>query len=1475
MAEPKKNPEPKAKSKKMTTDDYLNKFMTEYGIDNPMIRSAILGDIQAEGGTKGTPEISWRNTPVKRIREKFGARVKKYTDEELEKIKKDDVKFFDMVYGPEAMPFYTDRKKGAWNPGNDKPGDGYKYRGRGLNQLTFKAQYASATKDLQKRGYDVDLVKNPELLDSDPEIQALVAINFLHKRLQGMTKEKKEQYKTDDWTQVTNPLTAADIISNANAGWGKTPNKEYVEHVRGATIDNLPKEYTFKNAPIEETAVVAEKINSQLPIVPAQIPTDVSNIQLKEYTGPEYKKNLFGKIKEVKKTFGGQFENFNIMKKYKMQEGGQQPTPEEMAMMQQQQAAQGQQGAPQQGGGQDQAMQQIMQMVEQMIQQGAQPADVAAELLGQQVPPEAIMQVFVQMGLPEQEAQAAIEQAMQAGPPQEGAPQGPPQGQPSPEEMAAMEQQQGQPPMMWHGGDHGEKVKNAGYSSGLLAAQLLEDKGFTKTLKRIDRPQPAPPPATPPVPGFNPAYTMSAKFGQKDARIERDPTELAARNDQTRIGEEAKEKMTPEEWEQYRKDLEITKGHTNINVATQPNYMVPQVETNYEKNTDGTYATATLDNMKAGGDMFRKLMKKAWGGKLTAPAASSEDYVSDRAAMFVNAIKQNTAMSTLNESMTGDPFANAGLPSASLGGLPKFTGTENSEVNSETAGDDDLAFNEQQQAYIDNLKSGFKKIQEQGNINQQGVNYQGFSGYNPYMNNMTVGYRDPRQFTMMDELQRGTNPWARFLGNTGRTFSNPTIRGNNLPGGMSGADFLSQMKGMSGVGPDGTPYRVSAGERYVEKDGTFLKNLNPFVRRQPTRRGVRYNIDYGTGLTDGTQEGGASEEGTAPGTSGAMSKRDMLNDLSKIEKKEFRKLKRTGVSANDAYQRMVETRGGTEDPAQTEVNDPNVSVKGDGIANKIKGQNPELYETDDPAQTGVNESPRARDMSGVPADIRAEMDAQAIQNEQRGAAAAAGDAMGVDNQIANPALSDQQIYEKKEGEIGYIDEQGNVSNIAPGSDKAGWVMNKGKIEDIDNEAWRMSQVRQKDAIDNPYEDILNEPESKRAELMAIDGITEEDLALYKQKGPKAAAEARNARIEANQNQPSPDQLTAKFNNQMMLDNYGKGMRTGAPADPGITRMPLKPAFGKPGEPTIVGNGPAATADLTPNNQNSNASTGAGANPNYAAEIEGIDNIELESVAAYPQNEPSTESFTEPWIKNGQRPTSTTPPNVPPTEQDEQAEIDQMILNDVNAAGGMTYGGGVSPQALANAVNLINRAFGGEAYDIPKANFGNMGGMRMSNDSANVFSPQQIEALKKMEAANSGSGTVDVETEQGMQWGSKKDLGQGLFNAANAYTFFDQAGENARAQEKNDLLAGSSLTGAESYNQLQVGLDNQQGARFNTDFNNQNLNVNSNVGTTFSAFGGQPQMMMYGGQYYQIGGDVDLSPERLAEFEKAGFVLTRK
>jgi len=66
-------------------------------------------------------------------------------------------------------------KKGA-ELGNTEKGDGAKYKGRGLIQLTGKANYAAASKDL-----GIDLVNNPELAES-PEVAAKTAMWYWKKR---------------------------------------------------------------------------------------------------------------------------------------------------------------------------------------------------------------------------------------------------------------------------------------------------------------------------------------------------------------------------------------------------------------------------------------------------------------------------------------------------------------------------------------------------------------------------------------------------------------------------------------------------------------------------------------------------------------------------------------------------------------------------------------------------------------------------------------------------------------------------------------------------------------------------------------------------------------------------------------------------------------------------------------------------------------------------------------------------------------------------------------------------------------------------------------------------------------------------------------------------------------------------------------------------------------------------------------------
>lgn len=246
---------------------YIDKYIKEYGITNPYIINAIKGVISSEGGVEGRPEASYANTSAERIKKIFGARAAKYTDEELNVIKKDPVRFYDMLYGPEAMPYYTDRKTGAWNPGNDQPGDGYKYRGRGLNQLTFKSSYKEVSDRLKKKGYDIDLVKNPEILDSDPEIQALVAVDFMVNRLNKLSnsnsnvyKKKREQYNVDNWKDIDDQKTASLVLANVQSGFGDTPRKEYQENVYNASLKFIPVQPTEGS----RADLVAEKTNQAI-----------------------------------------------------------------------------------------------------------------------------------------------------------------------------------------------------------------------------------------------------------------------------------------------------------------------------------------------------------------------------------------------------------------------------------------------------------------------------------------------------------------------------------------------------------------------------------------------------------------------------------------------------------------------------------------------------------------------------------------------------------------------------------------------------------------------------------------------------------------------------------------------------------------------------------------------------------------------------------------------------------------------------------------------------------------------------------------------------------------------------------------------------------------------------------------------------------------------------------------------------------
>lgn len=67
---------------------------------------------------------------------------------------------------------------GEWgkkNLGNTQPGDGWKFRGRGIYQITGRSNYQQLTDWAKSRGLQVDYVANPDLLlnESDSIIAAI------------------------------------------------------------------------------------------------------------------------------------------------------------------------------------------------------------------------------------------------------------------------------------------------------------------------------------------------------------------------------------------------------------------------------------------------------------------------------------------------------------------------------------------------------------------------------------------------------------------------------------------------------------------------------------------------------------------------------------------------------------------------------------------------------------------------------------------------------------------------------------------------------------------------------------------------------------------------------------------------------------------------------------------------------------------------------------------------------------------------------------------------------------------------------------------------------------------------------------------------------------------------------------------------------------------------------------------------------
>jgi predicted chitinase len=160
-------------------------YMNDSGITNPYTQIGILSVIGKESNYIPQSEVSYRNTSNSRIREIFGNRVPA-DDEELNALKADDEAFFNQVYG------------GRFGNAED---EGYLYRGRGFNQLTFKDNYKAYGNAIGK-----DLVSDPDKLNNE-DVAAAVAVKFFTKR--------KSANSLPNFTNVNDAVT---YFTNINAG---------------------------------------------------------------------------------------------------------------------------------------------------------------------------------------------------------------------------------------------------------------------------------------------------------------------------------------------------------------------------------------------------------------------------------------------------------------------------------------------------------------------------------------------------------------------------------------------------------------------------------------------------------------------------------------------------------------------------------------------------------------------------------------------------------------------------------------------------------------------------------------------------------------------------------------------------------------------------------------------------------------------------------------------------------------------------------------------------------------------------------------------------------------------------------------------------------------------------------------------------------------------------------------------------------
>lgn len=187
--------------------DIVINALKDSGITNKYSIAAILAIIDKESGFKPQTEIGYGNTSNARIKSIFD-KTKTLTDQQLDALKKDNYNFFNFVYGGKY---------------GNSPTEGFSYRARGFNQLTFKSNYKKYGDIL-----GLNLVANPDLVN-DPKIAAQIAAIYFKENFMLNAPIVKTRYGANNINDFKDAKTAVNAFYNANAGFGKDTSKTITE----------------------------------------------------------------------------------------------------------------------------------------------------------------------------------------------------------------------------------------------------------------------------------------------------------------------------------------------------------------------------------------------------------------------------------------------------------------------------------------------------------------------------------------------------------------------------------------------------------------------------------------------------------------------------------------------------------------------------------------------------------------------------------------------------------------------------------------------------------------------------------------------------------------------------------------------------------------------------------------------------------------------------------------------------------------------------------------------------------------------------------------------------------------------------------------------------------------------------------------------------------------------------------------------